>query len=60
MTTLFSHGVLLTVGTDTPTPWIVPGASFHEEMRLLAAAGIPPGEVLRMATANGAEAADVL
>jgi imidazolonepropionase-like amidohydrolase len=47
------RGVLLTTGTDTPFPWIVPGVSFHEELRLLADAGIPPAEVLRMATING-------
>jgi len=53
---LFDRGVLLTVGTDTPTPWIIPGVSFHEEMALLADAGIPLKDVLRMATANGAKA----
>jgi imidazolonepropionase-like amidohydrolase len=53
---LFDSGVLLTVGTDTPTPWIIPGVSFHEELRLLADAGIPAKDVLRMATANGARA----
>lgn len=53
---LFDRGVLLTVGTDTPTPWIIPGVSFHEEMQLLAHAGIPAKDVLRMATANGARA----
>lgn len=53
---LFDRGVLLTVGTDTPTPWIIPGVSFHEEMALLADAGIPAKDVLRMATANGARA----
>jgi imidazolonepropionase-like amidohydrolase len=49
---LFDRGVLLTVGTDTPTPWIVPGASFHSELELLVDAGIPPRDVLRMATRN--------
>jgi imidazolonepropionase-like amidohydrolase len=53
---LFDRGVLLTVGTDTPTPWIIPGVSFHEELRLLADAGIPARDILRMATANGARA----
>ncbi len=53
---LFDCGVLLTVGTDTPTPWIIPGVSFHEEMALLVDAGIPTKDVLRMATANGAQA----
>jgi imidazolonepropionase-like amidohydrolase len=49
---MYDRGVLLTVGTDTPFPWIVPGASFHEELRLLGDAGIPAPAVLRMATLN--------
>ncbi|HEV2854917.1 MAG TPA: amidohydrolase family protein [Thermoanaerobaculia bacterium] len=53
---LLDRGVLLTVGTDKPTPWIIPGVSFHEEMQLLADAGIPAKDVLRMATINGARA----
>jgi len=51
---MYDRGVTLTVGTDTPFPWIVPGVSFHEEMRLLHEAGIPVPAVLRMATLNGA------
>ncbi len=53
---LFDRGVILTVGTDTPSPWIIPGVSYHEELQLLADAGIPPTDLLRMATANGAAA----
>lgn len=53
---MYDRGVLLTVGTDTPFPWIVPGASFHEELRLLADAGIPVPAVLRMATINAGRA----
>jgi imidazolonepropionase-like amidohydrolase len=53
---MYDRGVLLTVGTDTPFPWIVPGASFHEELRLLADAGIPVSAVLRMATLNAGRA----
>ncbi len=49
---MHDRGVLLTAGTDTPFPWIVPGVSFHEELRLLADAGIPAAAVLRMATIN--------
>jgi imidazolonepropionase-like amidohydrolase len=51
---MYDRGVLLTAGTDTPFPWIVPGVSYHEELRLLASAGIPIPAVLRMATLNGA------
>lgn len=53
---MYDSGVPLTVGTDTPFPWIVPGVSFHEELRLLADAGIPVAGVLRMATMNGGAA----
>jgi imidazolonepropionase-like amidohydrolase len=53
---LHDAGVLLTVGTDTPTPWIVPGVAVHDEMALLVEAGIEPLEVLRMATHNAAVA----
>lgn len=51
---LFDRGVLLTAGTDQPTPWIVPGASLHSELELLASAGIAPRHVLRIATRNAA------
>jgi imidazolonepropionase-like amidohydrolase len=53
---MYDRGVLLTVGTDTPFPWIVPGVSFHEELRLLGDAGIPAPAVLRMATLNAGRA----
>jgi len=53
---MFEHGVRLVVGTDSPTAWIVPGASFHDEMTLLRDAGIPEPDVLRMATSGGARA----
>jgi imidazolonepropionase-like amidohydrolase len=49
---MYDRGVLLTAGTDTPFPWILPGVSFHEELRLLAEAGIPAAAVIRMATIN--------
>jgi len=57
---LFRAGVLLTVGTDVPNPWIPPGSSFHRELELLVSAGIAPLEVLSMATRNGAQALGVL
>lgn len=53
---LFDGGALLTVGTDTPTPYVIPGVSYHEELQLLTDAGISPTGLLRMATANGAMA----
>ena len=51
---LYEGGVTLAVGSDLPNPWVVPGASVHDEMALLHSAGIPALDVLRMATHNGA------
>lgn len=48
---LFDAGVLLTVGTDGANPWF-----FQRELELMASAGIPAAEVLRMATRNAAVA----
>ena len=53
---IYDGGVRMTIGTDTPTPWIVPGTSVHDEMALLVSAGIPASAVLRMATQNAATA----
>jgi imidazolonepropionase-like amidohydrolase len=52
---LWRAGVRLTAGTDANNPWTVPGPSLHRELELLAEAGIPPLEVLRIATRNAAE-----
>jgi imidazolonepropionase-like amidohydrolase len=49
-------GVHIVTGTDTPTPWIIPGVSLHDEMQLLADAGIPLLSILRMATFDAARA----
>lgn len=51
---LYDGGVLLTAGSDTPNPWVIPGVSLHEELQLLHDAGIPAINVLRIATNNGA------
>ncbi|WP_395375236.1 amidohydrolase family protein [Marinicella sp. W31] len=53
---LHQADIHLTVGTDMNNPWVIPGVSFHQEMQLLAAAGIPNYDVLKMATLHGAEA----
>jgi len=53
---MYDRGVPLVAGTDTPTPWIVPGPSLHDELKLLNEAGIPPLDVLRIATFNAARA----
>jgi imidazolonepropionase-like amidohydrolase len=57
---LHQAGVPLTAGTDANNPWTVPGPSFHRELELLAEAGIPAPEVLRIASRNGAEALGLL
>jgi imidazolonepropionase-like amidohydrolase len=52
----YERGVLLTAGTDYMNPWMTPGVAFHRELQLLTSSGIPPLEVLKIATRNGAEA----
>lgn len=54
------RGVLLSAGTDYMNPWMTPVVAFHRELELLASAGIPPLDVLRIATRNGAEALGIL
>ncbi|HEX4931672.1 MAG TPA: amidohydrolase family protein, partial [Gemmatimonadaceae bacterium] len=51
---LYDKGVLLGAGTDANNPWTVAGESYHRELELLVAAGIPPMNVLTIATRNGA------
>jgi hypothetical protein len=53
---LWRAGAKLLVGSDTANPYVVPGASLHDEIELLVAAGIPRSAVLRAATAGAAEA----
>ena len=53
-------GVRLTAGSDTPNTWVIPGEGLHRELELLADAGLPPADVLRIATRNGAEALGLL
>lgn len=57
---LHGAGVRILAGTDMGNPWTVPGASFHRELELLVAAGIPPLEVLTIATRNGAQSLGIL
>jgi imidazolonepropionase-like amidohydrolase len=51
---LHDRGVLIGAGTDAGNPWTVHGESFHRELELLVHAGIPPLDVLTIATRNGA------
>ncbi|MGW1202317.1 amidohydrolase family protein [Streptomyces cyaneofuscatus] len=49
-------GVNMLVGTDSSgAVWVVPGAALHDEIDLLAEAGIPPLRLLRMLTLSAAE-----
>lgn len=53
---MYSAGVLLAAGSDFPNPWVVPGISLHQELKFLNECGIPPLEVIKIATYNGAMA----
>jgi len=56
---LHERGVLITAGSDFPMDWMTPGVSLHVELQRLQAAGITAGDVLRIATVNGAIALGV-
>lgn len=49
-----SLGAALLTGTDTGNPFVFPGYSLHEEIRLLVEAGIAPMEALAAASRNSA------
>ncbi len=48
-------GVRILAGTDSPAQVVFPGSGLHDELKVLALAGIPPDEVLRIATLDAAE-----
>ncbi len=48
-------GVRIHVGSDTPNPFVVPGASLHEEMRLLVETGFTTEEAWVAATRTAGE-----
>jgi imidazolonepropionase-like amidohydrolase len=50
-----ARGAKLAIGTDAPNPECFYGASLHWEMEFFVAAGIPPIDVLRIATADAAK-----
>lgn len=52
---LFDAGARLHLGTDVQQPFVVPGASLIEEMRLFERAGIGPAAICRLATRGAAE-----
>jgi imidazolonepropionase-like amidohydrolase len=47
-------GVTILAGSDAPNPGTAWGASLHQELELLVAAGLPPADVLSGATARAA------
>jgi len=55
---LFDAGVLLAVGTDAGNPGTLHGISIYDEMEKMQAFGIPAGQLIVMATKNGALAMD--
>lgn len=51
---MFRAGVPLLAGTDVGNPYIAPGFSIHEELKLLVEAGLTPLAALQAATINAA------
>jgi hypothetical protein len=52
---LWRGGVALVPGSASPNPWIPPGIGLVHELQQWVRAGIPPLEVLRLATSGSAE-----
>ena len=53
---LHDAGARLHLGTDTQQPFVVPGASVHEEMALFAEAGVPIETIWKYTTADAGPA----
>src|SRR5690606_2737490 len=51
---LHEAGVPMTLGTDQANPFVAPGASLMQEMKLHEDAGIEKWDILRMATSEAA------
>jgi hypothetical protein len=49
-----SRGGVVAVGSGSPAPYLVPGASLHSELQLLVRAGFTPMEALMAATSGNA------
>ena len=56
---LHDAGVRVHAGTDVPSPLVVPGASMHEELRLLVASGLSTEEAWVAATRAAGESLGV-
>lgn len=48
-------GIAIVAGTDTPAPWVLPGAGLLRELELLVEAGLTPMRALQAATGRAAE-----
>jgi imidazolonepropionase-like amidohydrolase len=51
---LHKAGVPIIAGTDTPAPWVLPGAGLLVELQLLVEAGLTPSEAIHSATGRAA------
>ncbi|MGK7391059.1 MAG: amidohydrolase family protein [Candidatus Cyclobacteriaceae bacterium M2_1C_046] len=54
---ILDTGVNLVVGTDTggSSPYILPGISVHEEMKILQISGLDPLDIIKISTLNAAK-----
>ena len=52
---LYRAGVPIVAGTDTPAPWVLPGAGLIRELELLVECGLTPMDAIRSATGRAAE-----
>jgi len=53
---VYEAGIPIAVGTDAGNPGTLHGPSIYEEMEAMQRAGIPPEDLIVMATQNGAQA----
>lgn len=50
-----ARGIRIVTGTDTPIPWVVPGAGLLKELELLVGGGLTPVEAIQASTGTSAE-----
>ena len=51
---VYNAGIKIVVGTDAGNPGTLHGISIYEELEQFQDAGIPPQDIIKMATKNGA------
>ena len=56
---LIRNGAKILVGSDTPFPYLMPGFSFHDEIKALLDCGMSESEVIKAATLYAAEALEI-